>query len=170
MALCPSLGARASGKSRRMTRVNPDVAAAAGSYGDRMNALPLEAPAVPRPLYASVLCAADRGVKLDFREAYRAGRQAVKLASKGIGEVMVTIERKEGHRSYHQTFGTIPLKEVAVHARPMPDHFISDDGYDITSAFTEYLEPLIGELPDYARLKYKPAKPAGKAASDESDA
>ncbi|QDT55754.1 Pyrophosphate--fructose 6-phosphate 1-phosphotransferase [Caulifigura coniformis] len=105
------------------------------------------------------MCAADRGVKLDFREAYRAGRQAVKLASKGTGDVMVTLQRKPG-RSYHPTFGTIPLKEVAVHARPMPDEFISEDGYDVTPAFTEYLEPLIGELPEYARLKYKPAKKA----------
>jgi len=106
------------------------------------------------------MCAADRGVKLDFREAYRAGRQAVKLASKGTGDVMVTLQRKPGHRGYHPTFGTIPLKEVAVHARPMPDEFISEDGYDVTPAFSEYLEPLIGELPDYARLKYKPAKKA----------
>ncbi len=106
------------------------------------------------------MCAADRGVKLDFREAYRVGRQAVKLATKGVGDVMVTLERKGGRRNYHAGFGTIPLKDVAVHARPMPDEFISEDGYDITPAFSAYLEPLIGELPDYARLKFKPAKAA----------
>jgi len=104
------------------------------------------------------MCAADRGVKLDFREAYRAGRQAVKLASKGAGGVMVTLERGAKHHHYHAGFGTIPLKEVAVHARPLPDEFISEDGFDITPAFTKYLEPLIGDLPEYAQLKYKPAK------------
>jgi ATP-dependent phosphofructokinase / diphosphate-dependent phosphofructokinase len=104
------------------------------------------------------MCASDRGVKLDFREAYRAGRQAVKLAGKGIGDVMVTIERRLRHRAYHSAMGTIPLHAVAVHARPLPDEFISEDGFDITPAFSEYLAPLVGEFPEYARLKYKPAK------------
>ncbi len=116
------------------------------------------------------MCAADRATRLDAREAYRAGRQAVKLASKGTGGVMVTIQRKPGHRSYHAAFGTIPLNEVAVHARPMPDEYISEDGFDITPAFSEYLEPLIGEFPEYARLKYKTAKPATKSASDNNPA
>jgi ATP-dependent phosphofructokinase / diphosphate-dependent phosphofructokinase len=113
------------------------------------------------------MCAADRGVKLDFREAYRAGRQAVKLAAKGTGDVMVTLERKPG-RGYHPTFGTIPLSEVAVHARPMPDEYISEDGFDITPEFSKYLMPLIGDLPEYAHLKYKPAKPP-KGALEEPE-
>ena len=39
------------------------------------------------------MCAADRAVKLDFDEAYRCGREAVRLASGGTSGVMVTIER-----------------------------------------------------------------------------
>jgi len=116
------------------------------------------------------MCAADRALKADFRDAYRAGRQAVKLAAKGTGDVMVTLERGVRHRHYQTGFGTIPLKDVAVHAKPMPDEFISEDGFDVTPAFGKYLAPLIGEMPDYARLKYKPAKTAGKTASEEASA
>lgn len=106
------------------------------------------------------MCAADRAVKLDIREAYRCGRRAVRLASHGTKDVMVTIERSEKARKrYRATYGTVPLKEVAVHARPMPDEFLSENGYDVTPAFLDYLRPLIGKLPEYAHLRYKAAKP-----------
>jgi hypothetical protein len=37
----------------------------------------------------------------------------------------------------------------------MPDEFISKDGMDVTPAFLEYIKPLVGELPGYAKLSYK---------------
>ena len=37
------------------------------------------------------MCAADRGTKLDFDEAFACGKQAVKLAARGEGGVMVTM-------------------------------------------------------------------------------
>src|SRR4029078_2327912 len=63
------------------------------------------------------MCAADRAVKLDVDEAYGCGAQAVKLASKGEGDVMVTLNResKRGQK-YRGGFGTIPLHKVAVNA------------------------------------------------------
>jgi len=103
------------------------------------------------------MSAADRAVKLDFDEAYACGKQAVKLALKGHGGVMVTIERARG-RKYKAEFGTIPLGEVANHERPMPDEYIAADGMDVTPAFLKYARPLVGELPEYAALKIKPAK------------
>jgi ATP-dependent phosphofructokinase / diphosphate-dependent phosphofructokinase len=106
------------------------------------------------------MAASDRAVKLDFDEAYRCGRQAVKLADSGANGVMVTIERtsKPG-RPYLGRFGTIPLKEVAVHARPMDDAFIGADGMSVTPAFHAYASPLVGKLPEFASLKMIPAKP-----------
>uniref|UniRef100_A0A7C4LJ28 Pyrophosphate--fructose 6-phosphate 1-phosphotransferase n=1 Tax=Schlesneria paludicola TaxID=360056 RepID=A0A7C4LJ28_9PLAN len=105
------------------------------------------------------MCAADRGVKLDFQEAYACGRQAVKLALKGRGGVMVTLQRANKPRDrYKVTFGTIPLEEVAVHARPMPDEFIAQTGYDVTPAFLKYVAPLVGKLPQYVSLAGKKAK------------
>ena len=105
------------------------------------------------------MCAADRGVKLDFDEAFACGQQAVKLAVKGQGGVMVTMERlnKPGEK-YQMDFGTISLSEVANHERPMPNHFISRDGFGVTKAFLDYLQPLVGPLPTYATLAAKRAK------------
>ena len=106
------------------------------------------------------MCAADRGTKLDFDEAFACGRQAVKLAAKGEGGVMVTMQRtnKPG-QPYAIEFGTISLGEVANHERPMPDHFISKDGFGVTKAFLDYAAPLVGPLPTYSSLAAKRAKP-----------
>lgn len=105
------------------------------------------------------MCAADRGVKLDFREAFNCGREAVKLAVKGYSHVMVTMKRiNKGKQPYKIGFGTIPLDEVANHERPMPDEYLAENGMDITPAFLEYLRPLIGELPKYVSLAGKKIK------------
>ena len=105
------------------------------------------------------MCAADRGVKLDFQEAYACGQQAVKLAVAGQGGVMVTMQRaNKANEPYQMTFGTAPLKEVANHERPMPDSYISKDGLNVTKAFLDYLRPLVGELPSYVSLAAKRAK------------
>jgi 6-phosphofructokinase 1 len=77
---------------------------------------------------------------------------------KGHGGVMVTMVRQKG-AEYEIDFGTIPLSEVANHERPMPDQFISKDGFDVTKAFLNYVKPLIGDLPEYVALAGKRAKP-----------
>ncbi len=106
------------------------------------------------------MSAADRGCKLDFQEAYACGQQAVKLALAGEGGVMVTMQRaNKVAEPYQMEFGKIALKEVANHERPMPDAYISKDGFDVTKSFLQYLAPLIGELPEYVSLAAKRAKP-----------
>ena len=106
------------------------------------------------------MCAADRGTKLDFDEAFACGRQAVKLAARGEGGVMVTMQRtnKPG-QPYAMEFGTISLSEVANHERPMPDNYITKDGFGVTKAFIDYATPLVGPLPSYTSLAAKRAKP-----------
>lgn len=105
------------------------------------------------------MCAADRALKLDIREAYACGKQAVKLALKGTGGVMVTMKRVNSPREpYRIAFGKIPLQEVAVHERPMPAQYISPDGFDVTKAFLQYCQPLVGPLPHYTTLAAKRAK------------
>ncbi|MEA2711419.1 MAG: ATP-dependent phosphofructokinase / diphosphate-dependent phosphofructokinase [Phycisphaerales bacterium] len=103
------------------------------------------------------MSAGDRAVKLDYDEAYGAGREAVRLASLGTSGVMVTIERDKGPR-YSSHFGTIPLKKVAINARPMDDKYIDDKNLFVTKAFLNYAAPLVGALPQYASLKIKRAK------------
>jgi 6-phosphofructokinase 1 len=103
------------------------------------------------------MSAGDRAVKLDFDEAHAAGREAVRLASTGTSGVMVTIERKKGPR-YQSQFGMIPLKKVAINARPMDDKYIDDKNLFVTKAFFNYARPLVGELPDYASLRIRRAR------------
>jgi ATP-dependent phosphofructokinase / diphosphate-dependent phosphofructokinase len=106
------------------------------------------------------MCSADRGVKLDFDEAFACGQQAVKLATTGVGGVMVTMNRRNQPREkYEIDFGTISLSEVANHERPMPDSFISADGFGVTEGFLDYISPLVGELPTYATFAANRAKP-----------
>jgi 6-phosphofructokinase 1 len=103
------------------------------------------------------MCAADRAVQSDIEEAFMAGKAAVELAEKGKTGLMVTLNRKPGTK-YECFTGEIELKEVAVKAKPMPDEFISKDGFGITDAFIKYAMPLVGTLPDYTKLKYKKFK------------
>jgi 6-phosphofructokinase 1 len=104
------------------------------------------------------MCAADRAVGLDLEEAFGCGKHAVKLAEKGIGGVMVSLVRasRRGH-PYESDFGAIELSKVANAARPMPDSFIGKDGMSVTSAFLDYVRPLVGEMPGYGSLTIKRA-------------
>lgn len=103
------------------------------------------------------MCAADRTSPSDVEEAYACGRRAVELAAAGTSGVMVSIVR-ESTRPYRWSLGTAPLAEVAVEAKPMPDEFICPSGFDVTPACVEYLEPLVGALPCYARLAGAPVR------------
>jgi 6-phosphofructokinase len=107
------------------------------------------------------MCAADRAVKLDVDEAYTAGREAARLAGAGVNGVMVTIERNKGAK-YSSRFGTIPLKKVAVNARPMDERFIDEKNLFVTRAFVKYAAPLVGELPEYASLRIRRATARGR--------
>ena len=98
------------------------------------------------------MCADDRVSALDRSEAYACGRRAAQLAAEDRSGVMVSIVRS-GTGDYAQGFGTVPLSEVAVRAKPMPDAFIAPGGSDVTAAFLDYLRPLVGEMPDYGDLE-----------------
>jgi len=45
------------------------------------------------------------------------------------------------------------LADVANAAKPMPPEFINPEGNFVTPACLDYLRPLVGPLPGYARLK-----------------
>ena len=105
------------------------------------------------------MSAIDRATKGDLDEAYLCGQAAVKLAAEGKSGLMVTLERTSND-PYACTTGTAALADVAVRAKPMPGEMINAAGNYPTGAFLDYLQPLVGELPKFARLKYKKAKPA----------
>jgi 6-phosphofructokinase 1 len=97
------------------------------------------------------MCAADRTSPSDVEEAYACGRRAVELAAQGTSGVMVSIVRQSSE-PYRWSLGTAPLAEVALGAKPMPDEFINAEGNFVTPACLDYLRPLVGPLPEYARL------------------
>ena len=69
---------------------------------------------------------------------------------------MVTIERASRRgQSYRSRFGTIPLSQVAINARPMDDKYIDKSGMFVSRNFYKYAQPLVGELPEYVRLKLR---------------
>lgn len=99
--------------------------------------------------------------KTDVEQAYAVGKAAVEMALKGKNAVMPAITRGTG-KKYSWTITEAPLAKVANVEKKMPRAFISKDGFGITQACRDYLEPLIqGEdyppykngVPQYARLK-----------------
>jgi 6-phosphofructokinase 1 len=100
------------------------------------------------------MAAADRRSPIDAAEARACGTEAVRRALLGETGVMVTIERT-GDRPYTVTYGTAPLADVAIRARPMPPELLRP-GY-VTPAFLDYLRPLVGEFAIWADLAELPA-------------
>ena len=95
-----------------------------------------------------------RSVKIDLDEAYKCGKEAVRLASAGETGYMVTIKRISD-KPYKITFGRIELEKVAVAAKPMPKKYFNKEGNFVSSAFYDYMMPLAGDLPEFVELEKK---------------
>jgi 6-phosphofructokinase 1 len=65
---------------------------------------------------------------------------------------MVTIVRSSDN-PYSVTYGKVPLNNVAVAARPMPEEYFNSEGNFVSEAFMKYMKPLTGELPEFVRLE-----------------
>ncbi|MDE2840206.1 MAG: 6-phosphofructokinase, partial [Chloroflexota bacterium] len=89
---------------------------------------------------------------VDLEEAYLVGKAAVKAAVSGDTGKMITLERTPGPE-YAVTTGLIDVSDVAGKERPLPDSYLNEAGNHVTSAFLDYVRPLIGaQLPEYVRL------------------
>jgi 6-phosphofructokinase len=95
-----------------------------------------------------------RASQVDLEEAYCCGREAVRLALTGESGMMVSIERVS-NSPYTVKYGKVPLKDVAISAKPMPVEYFNKKGNFVSPAFTEYIKPLIGELPGFIELEKK---------------
>jgi 6-phosphofructokinase 1 len=102
--------------------------------------------------------------QVDVDQAYAVGKAAVELAIAGHNAIMPIIVRKSS-KPYNWEIGHVPLTEVANKEKKLPPEYISADGFGITSACREYLEPLVaGEayppykngLPAYVRIRGVP--------------
>jgi ATP-dependent phosphofructokinase / diphosphate-dependent phosphofructokinase len=104
---------------------------------------------------SSMLCAST----VDSREAYLAGKMAVRYAAQGKSGFMVTLERTRS-RDYLVETGIVELEKVANQVRTFPEEFIDADHHFVTRSFLDYVTPLVGDLPCYERLrKYPVPKP-----------
>ena len=81
------------------------------------------------------------------------GAEAARAALAGENGVMVGLRRLPGAVYKVETF-LIPVEQVMLHERKMPDEYISADGCDVTDAFVEWCRPLIGgELRRFVSFK-----------------
>jgi 6-phosphofructokinase len=97
----------------------------------------------------------------DAEQAYAVGKAAVEYALAGKNAVMPVIVR-ESNIPYMWSVKEAQLADLANKEKYMPDNFINSEGFGITQACRDYLEPLIqGEdyppyvngLPDYRHLR-----------------
>lgn len=91
--------------------------------------------------------------KIDREEAIDAGRAAARAALAGETGVMVGLKRISNEPYKCETI-LIPIAEVMMHERTMPDSYINDRGNDVTQEFVEWCKPLIGtEIPKYINFR-----------------
>ncbi|MBI1783514.1 6-phosphofructokinase, partial [Candidatus Sumerlaeota bacterium] len=95
--------------------------------------------------------------EVDAREAREVGREAVRLAAKGVESGSISIIRQPG-KSYKAKYVCTPLAKVAKVTKELAPSYINKEGNGITAAFENYARPLIGELPKVAFLKALPVK------------
>src|SRR5664279_2012699 len=93
-----------------------------------------------------------RSSRVDLDEAYRCGVEAVKLAETGESGFMVSIKRTSNH-PYTIEFGSVPLHDVAVSAKPMSKDYFNKEGNHVSRKFIDYMKPLAGELPEFVKLE-----------------
>ena len=80
---------------------------------------------------------------IDVEAAYGVGRYALKQYLKGEKHFFASICKLENALN-GIGFTTIPLEEILDFSRVMPKEWIAEGQFDVTDAFVEYAEPLIG--------------------------
>ena len=90
---------------------------------------------------------------VDREEAEEAGREAVRAALDGKTGIMVGF-RRISTQPYRVETMRIPIEQVMLEERTMPDEFISPEGNDVTRAFIDWVKPLLGgELRQFADFR-----------------
>ncbi len=91
-------------------------------------------------------CNAETASLCDVEEAFRQGEYGAKLASEGIGGVMVGIERMG--EEYNPIIKSFPIGEVANKEKKMPASMLGADGFSVTEEYIKYASPLIVGQPN----------------------
>jgi len=91
---------------------------------------------------------------VDREEARRVGRYAATMAAGGDIDGSIAIHRTGrgwGGEAYASELDRLELTDVAAKTRRMPPEHLGPPG-EITEAFVDYARPLVGDMPDFARL------------------
>lgn len=93
--------------------------------------------------------------QVDREEALLAGREALRLAIEGHTGVMVGFLREETPDGvYKMRMIEIPIEQVMLLEKTLPDKFINERGNDVTEEFVKWCRPLLGTgLPRFIDLK-----------------
>lgn len=89
---------------------------------------------------------------VDCREAELTGREAARAALAGETGVMVGLERLPD-KDYGVKTTLIPIEQVMLHERTLPDGCITPDGMDVTKDLVDWCKPLVGTLPAFFRVR-----------------
>lgn len=87
---------------------------------------------------------------IDQREARAVGRKAAEVALLGDLDGSIAIRRVRSE-PYESRYELVPLVSVAGKTRVMPEAHLAA-GPDVTTAFLDYLRPLVGDLPTVEHL------------------
>ena len=90
--------------------------------------------------------------EIDRQEAELAGREAVKAACAGATGVMVGFRRHEG-AVYAVSPECIPIEQVMLAEKKMPEEFINQAGNGVTESFKAWCRPLVGPLPRFVSFR-----------------
>lgn len=91
---------------------------------------------------------------VDQSEARAVGVEAARHAHTGDKDGTVTIHRTGSGDSYAAEYKLSKLEDVAGKTKVMADDMIDASGHDVTGAFVDYLQPLLGsEMPEAYRLE-----------------
>lgn len=89
---------------------------------------------------------------IDREEAIRLGALAARTVLEGKAGFMPGLKRISSN-PYQVEEILIPVEQVMMNERLFPKEFIADNGMDVTPAFVEWAQPLVGELTRYVDLR-----------------
>ena len=93
-------------------------------------------------------CSSKHISEIDRNEAVLMGQVAAQTVLTSQNGFMAGIKRLS-NMPYQIEPILIPIEEVMLTERTLPDIFINDQGNGVTPAFLEWITPLVGEIPNY---------------------
>ncbi len=89
---------------------------------------------------------------MDAREARLVGQKAVDYAISESNSGSVAIKRIGNGANYGIETVSTELSSVARETKSLPAEYINEQGNNILDSYREYVEPLVGKLPELGFL------------------